>query len=66
MDPEAFRRFGHEVIDWITDYLQHAERYPVLPRVTLGEIRETLAKPTPPAPDPYCEYCAFAAKATSA
>ena len=32
MLPEEFRRFGHEVVDWIADYLAHPERYPVLPK----------------------------------
>ena len=28
MPPEEFRRFGHQVVDWIADYLQHPERHP--------------------------------------
>ena len=38
MNEEAFRRHGHELVDWIADYLEHSERYPVLARVKPGEI----------------------------
>ena len=37
MDPAAFRRAGHELVDWIAGYLEEAERYPVLSRVKPGE-----------------------------
>jgi len=42
MPLEEFRRFGHQVVDWIADYLAGIERYPVLARVRPGEIRERL------------------------
>ncbi len=42
MDAENFRRYGHEVVDWVADYIRDVERYPVLPRVTPGEIRRRL------------------------
>jgi aromatic-L-amino-acid decarboxylase len=46
MDGETFRRFGHELIDWVADYLQGAERYPVLSPLSPGEVRKRL--PTAP------------------
>src|SRR6266700_2244074 len=39
MDPEAFRHYGHQVIDWMADYLQHASTYPVLAQTAPGAIR---------------------------
>jgi aromatic-L-amino-acid decarboxylase len=42
MLPEEFRRFGHEVVDWIADYLQHPERYPVLAKVSPGDLIDAL------------------------
>ena len=30
MEPEAFRRYGHEVVDRIADYLADPEVWPVL------------------------------------
>src|SRR6266487_440228 len=43
MDADAFRRNGHVLVDWIADYLDHSERYPVLARVKPGEITASLA-----------------------
>jgi aromatic-L-amino-acid decarboxylase len=42
MDAETFRRHGHEVVDWVADYLRDVERYPVLPPVAPGDIRGQL------------------------
>ncbi len=42
MNAEDFRRHGHAVVDWVADYLQNIERYPVLPRVAPGDIRKQL------------------------
>ncbi|HXG95449.1 MAG TPA: aminotransferase class I/II-fold pyridoxal phosphate-dependent enzyme [Blastocatellia bacterium] len=38
MSAEEFRKHGHEVVDWIADYLSHAERYPVLSQNKPGEV----------------------------
>jgi len=48
MKPEEFRRWGHQVVDWIASYLENVESYPVLSRVKPGEIRSQLP-PSPPA-----------------
>jgi aromatic-L-amino-acid decarboxylase len=42
-----FRRTAHHVADWIADYLEHPDRYPVLPRVKPGEIRAALPGSAP-------------------
>jgi aromatic-L-amino-acid decarboxylase len=42
MTPEEFRRYGHQAIDWVADYLAHPERYPVLARVTPGQLTDAL------------------------
>lgn len=42
MTPEEFRRYGHQAIDWVADYLAHPERYPVLPSVKPGELTDAL------------------------
>lgn len=47
MTPEEFRRHGYQVIDWIADYLQNVERYPVLSQVAPGEIRRKLPAAPP-------------------
>ncbi len=38
MDNETFRRYGHEFVDWLADYFENIEDYPVKSRVTPGEI----------------------------
>ena len=48
MAPDAFRRHGHAVVDWIADYLEGVESYPVLAQVAPGQIRASLP-PAPPA-----------------
>lgn len=41
MSAEEFRRYGHEVVDWIADYLSRPERYPVLSQNRPGEIKQS-------------------------
>jgi aromatic-L-amino-acid decarboxylase len=53
MNDEAFRRHGHALVDWIADYLEHSERYPVLARVTPGEIAAALPGHAPEDPEPF-------------
>ncbi len=46
MTPEAFRRHGRAVVDWIADYYERLETLPVLAQVQPGQIRAGLpAKP---------------------
>ena len=42
MPVEDFRRFGHEIIDWIADYWEHPENYPVLADVEPGALVDAL------------------------
>jgi aromatic-L-amino-acid decarboxylase len=48
MQPNEFRRHGHAVVDWIADYLENPEQWPVLPGVRPGELRSSLPQ-SPPA-----------------
>src|SRR5205809_446240 len=47
MDTEAFRRYGHQVVDWMADYLAHAGTYPVLAQTAPGAIRRALPAQPP-------------------
>lgn len=47
MQPDEFRRQAHRLADWIADYLEHSERYPVLSRVKPGEIAGKLPGQAP-------------------
>ena len=53
MDPSEFRRHGHALVEWIADYLSNSEKYPVLPRVAPGEVRDALPDLAPEAGEPF-------------
>jgi aromatic-L-amino-acid decarboxylase len=55
MDPSEFRRHGHALVEWIADYLAGSERYPVLPRVAPGEVRDALPAAAPEAGESFDE-----------
>ena len=42
MDTESFRKYGHEFVDWVADYLRDIEKHPVLSRVKPGEIKSKI------------------------
>jgi aromatic-L-amino-acid decarboxylase len=42
MPIEDFRRFGHQVVDWVADYWAHPERHAVLPDVQPGALVDKL------------------------
>jgi aromatic-L-amino-acid decarboxylase len=47
MVSQTFRKCGHTIVDWIADYMDDIEEYPVLAQVEPGEIRDKLPQ-TPP------------------
>src|ERR1700689_146611 len=47
MTSQQFRDAGKQLIDWLPDYFQPVERYPVLAQVTTGEIRASLPSEPP-------------------
>jgi aromatic-L-amino-acid decarboxylase len=53
MNPEEFRRCGREVIDWIADYMERVEQYPVLSQVKPGDIRAKLPAAAPVEGEPF-------------
>jgi aromatic-L-amino-acid decarboxylase len=53
MPPDEFRRHAHRLVDWIADYLQNSERYPVLSRVAPGEIARSLPSHPPEHGEPF-------------
>jgi aromatic-L-amino-acid decarboxylase len=47
MTPNEFRLRGREVVDWIADYMEQVEEYPVLSTVKPGDIRAMLPEQPP-------------------
>src|SRR5688500_8425073 len=50
--PDEFRRQAERVVRWMGDYLEHPERFPVVPRVAPGDIAATLPTEPPSAAEP--------------
>ena len=53
MTPDEFRQHGYAIIDWVADYLENVEQYPVTPKVAPGEIRALLPATAPEEPEPF-------------
>jgi len=53
MTPDDFRRYGRMVIDWIADYYEQIEQFPVLSQVEPGEIRAKLPPQPPQQGEPF-------------
>jgi aromatic-L-amino-acid decarboxylase len=58
VDAAAFRQHGHELVDWIADYLSQVERYPVLAQVAPGDIAAALPPRPPEEPEPFAAIMA--------
>ena len=47
MDIDEFRKHGHQLIDWMADYMDTVEKLPVRSQVEPGEISKRLKKKPP-------------------
>src|SRR5712692_9447705 len=52
MPAEEFRRFGHEIVDWIANYFERIEDLPVLAQVEPGELKAQLPASPPEKGEP--------------
>ena len=52
MSSQEFRRFGHEIIDWIADYWEHPENFPISPDVEPGALVDSLPASGPESGEP--------------
>jgi aromatic-L-amino-acid decarboxylase len=47
MDKNSFRKFGYKFVDWVADYFEGVEKYPVCSQVKPGEIKNHLPASPP-------------------
>jgi len=52
MPVDDFRKYGHQLVDWIANYLEGIESYKVLPDIKPGEIISTLPSRPPEEGEP--------------
>lgn len=50
MDKESFRKEAHKLVDWMADYLEEVEKYPVRSKVKPGDIYKQLPENAPELP----------------
>lgn len=53
MNRDEFRDWGHRLIDWVADYLENVEQYPVMSQVKPGDIRARLPAAAPLEGEPF-------------
>ena len=53
MAPGEFREWGHRFVDWVGDYLEEIERYPVLAGTKPGQLRDALPGEAPATGEPF-------------
>jgi aromatic-L-amino-acid decarboxylase len=51
LSPDQFRRYGHQLIDWIADYRERVALYPVMAPVEPGDIKARLPTKPPERPE---------------
>jgi aromatic-L-amino-acid decarboxylase len=55
METSEFRRHGHALVDWMADYMEQIEQYPVRSRLEPGEILAQLPASPPESGEPFEE-----------
>ena len=55
MPKEDFRRFGHEIVDWIADYFENIESFPVLSQNEPNALKNALPKSAPETGEDFAE-----------
>jgi aromatic-L-amino-acid decarboxylase len=53
MTPEEFRKYGHAAVDWIAEYYERLESFPVLSQVAPGDVRAELPAHPPETGEPF-------------
>lgn len=51
--PNLFKESAYHAVDWVTDYLEHVDRYPVLAQTKPGDVKSKLPKSAPEKPESF-------------
>jgi aromatic-L-amino-acid decarboxylase len=55
MSAAEFRRFGHQIVDWIANYFEHIEDLPVLAQIEPGDLKAHLPASAPAQGEPMAD-----------
>jgi aromatic-L-amino-acid/L-tryptophan decarboxylase len=55
MPKEDFRRFGHQIVDWIADYFERLEDFPVLSQNQPNDLKNALPRSAPAQGEDFAE-----------
>jgi aromatic-L-amino-acid decarboxylase len=58
LTPDEFRRYGHQLVDWIADYRARVGTRPVMAQVAPGDIKKQLPASPPDRPEPFDDVLA--------
>ena len=58
MNADEFRALGHQVVDWMADYLRDVRKHPVMARIEPGDLIKALPKSAPEAGVPMSQILA--------
>lgn len=47
MPSDEFRKYGYEVVDWIADYFENIEKFPVLSQIEPGSLKDAIPNSAP-------------------
>ena len=50
---EVFKDHAHKTVDWIAEYLEHMNQYPILARTKPGDLRARIPKSPPAKSEPF-------------
>jgi len=47
MPPDEFRKHGYEIVDWLANYFENIEKFPVLSQIEPGSLKDAIPNSAP-------------------